>query len=83
MLELRAFVLALMIASATLLAQEPKPNPPLGPAATPARAEIRQAWTGTEVGYICRRGLIAAMGLSDPPPAAALAELHETIEAPL
>ena len=49
----------------------------------PERAEIRQAWTGTEVGYICRRGLIAAMGLADPPPASALAELHETIEAPL
>ncbi|WP_156681243.1 phosphotransferase family protein [Sphingomonas profundi] len=49
----------------------------------PRLAEIRQAWTATEVGYICRRGLIAAMGLSDPPPAAALAELHETIEAPL
>jgi aminoglycoside phosphotransferase (APT) family kinase protein len=49
----------------------------------PALAEIRQAWTGTEVGYICRRGLLAAMGLSDPPPAHALAELHETIEAPL
>lgn len=49
----------------------------------PGLAEIRQAWTGTEVGYICRRGLIAAMGLSDPPPATALAELHETIEAPL
>lgn len=49
----------------------------------PQLAEIRQAWTGTEVGYICRRGLIAAMGLSDPPPASALAELHETIEAPL
>ncbi len=49
----------------------------------PELAEIRQAWTGTEVGYICRRGLIAAMGLSDPPPASALAELHETIEAPL
>lgn len=49
----------------------------------PELAEIRQAWTGTEVGYICRRGLIAAMGLSTPPPASALAELHETIEAPL
>lgn len=49
----------------------------------PQLAEIRQAWTGTEVGYICRRSLIAAMGLSDPPPASALAELHETIEAPL
>lgn len=49
----------------------------------PKLAEIRQAWTGTEVGYICRRGLVAAMGLSDPPPASALAELHETIEAPL
>lgn len=49
----------------------------------PAIAEIRQAWTGTEVGYICRRALIAALGLSDPPPASALAELHETIEAPL
>ncbi|WP_169805654.1 phosphotransferase family protein [Novosphingobium rosa] len=49
----------------------------------PALAEIRQAWTGTEVGYICRRGLLAAMGLSEPPPAHALAELHETIEAPL
>lgn len=50
---------------------------------SPSLAEIRQAWTGTEVSYICRRGLIAAMGLSDPPPARALAELHETIEAPL
>jgi aminoglycoside phosphotransferase (APT) family kinase protein len=49
----------------------------------PELAEIRQGWTGTEVGYICRRGLIAALGLSDPPPANALAELHETIEAPL
>jgi len=49
----------------------------------PKLAEIRQAGTGTEVGYICKRGLIATMGLSDPPPAIALAELHETVEAPL
>ena len=49
----------------------------------PKLTEARQAWTATEVGYICRRGLIAAMGLSDPPPASALAELHETVEAPL
>lgn len=49
----------------------------------PGMAEIRQAWTGTEVSYICRRGLLAAMGLSEPPPANALAELHETVEAPL
>ena len=49
----------------------------------PDAAEARQGWTATEVSYICRRGLIAAMGLSDPPPANALAELHETIEAPL
>lgn len=49
----------------------------------PKLAEARQAWTATEVSYICRRGLIAAMGLSEPPPASALAELHETVEAPL
>lgn len=49
----------------------------------PELAEIRQAWTGTEVGYICRRGLAAALALTEPPPARALAELHETIEAPL
>jgi len=49
----------------------------------PALAEIRQAWTATEVGYVCRQSMIAAMGLSSPPPASALAELHETIEAPL
>jgi aminoglycoside phosphotransferase (APT) family kinase protein len=49
----------------------------------PELAEIRQAWTGTEVGHVCRQGLLAAMGLSDPPPASVLAELHESIEAPL
>ncbi len=49
----------------------------------PDAAEPRQAWTGTEVGYICRRSLIGAMGLSEPLPAAVLAQLHETIEAPL
>jgi aminoglycoside phosphotransferase (APT) family kinase protein len=49
----------------------------------PERAEIRQAWTATEVGHVCRRSLIAAMGLSQPPPASVLAEFHETIEAPL
>lgn len=49
----------------------------------PELAEPRQAWTGTEVGYICRQGLIAAMGLSEPLPATVLAQLHETIEAPL
>lgn len=49
----------------------------------PLLAEPRQAWTGTEVGYICRRSLIAAMGLSEPLSPAILAQLHETIEAPL
>jgi aminoglycoside phosphotransferase (APT) family kinase protein len=49
----------------------------------PDRAEIRQAWTATEVGHVCRRSLIAAMGLTRPPPASVLAEFHETIEAPL
>jgi aminoglycoside phosphotransferase (APT) family kinase protein len=49
----------------------------------PNLAEIRQAWTGTEVGHVCKRSLIAAMGLSVPPPASVLAEFHETIEAPL
>ena len=42
MLELHASVLALMSASATLLAQEPKPFPPREPATTPARVEIRE-----------------------------------------
>jgi aminoglycoside phosphotransferase (APT) family kinase protein len=51
--------------------------------AAPDRAEIRQAWTATEVGHVCRRALIAAMGLTSPPPASVLAEFHETIEAPL
>jgi aminoglycoside phosphotransferase (APT) family kinase protein len=51
--------------------------------AAPERAEIRQAWTATEVGHVCRRSLIAAMGLTRPPPASVLAEFHETIEAPL
>lgn len=49
----------------------------------PMLAEIRQAWTGTEVGHVCRQGLLAAMGLSEPPTAAVLAQFHESIEAPL
>jgi hypothetical protein len=47
----------------------------------PELAEIRQAWTATEVGHVCRLGLVAAMGLSAPPPASVLAEFHVSIEA--
>ena len=49
----------------------------------PKLAEIRQAWTATEVAHVCKRGLLAAMGLSAPPTASQLAEFHETVEAPL
>jgi len=49
----------------------------------PLLAEIRQAWTATEVGHVCRQAMLAAMGLAEPPPASVLAEFHESIEAPL
>jgi len=50
---------------------------------TPRLAEIRQAWTATEVGHVCKRSLLAAMGVTAAPAASVLAEFHETIEAPL
>lgn len=43
-------------------------------------ATIRQAWTGTEVLYLGKRGLAAAMGLAPPLPPAWYAELNETVE---
>lgn len=46
----------------------------------PRLADIRQAWTGTEVAYLCKRGLLAAMGLCAPPPEAAMVEMHASVE---
>jgi aminoglycoside phosphotransferase (APT) family kinase protein len=49
--------------------------------ANPAKGEIRQTWTGTEVSYVCKRGLLAAMGLSEPPPAQVVTiEMHASVE---
>ena len=54
-----------------------------GNAATSVRkgagAHIRQAWTGTEVLYIGKRFLAAAMGWMPPPPASHFGELNESI----
>lgn len=49
----------------------------------PRLSDVRQGWTATEVGHVCRQGLLAAMGLAPPPLASVLAEFHESIEAPL
>lgn len=43
-------------------------------------AHIRQAWTGTEVAYVGKRILAAAMGLAPPLPATRFAELNRTME---
>jgi aminoglycoside phosphotransferase (APT) family kinase protein len=50
---------------------------------SPELAEVRQAWTATEVGHVCRMGVLAAMGIAPAPSQRVLAEFHETIEAPL
>jgi aminoglycoside phosphotransferase (APT) family kinase protein len=42
-------------------------------------AHIRQAWTGTEVAYVGKRILAAAMGLAPPLPATRFAELNKTL----
>lgn len=42
-------------------------------------AHIRQAWTGTEVAYVGKRILAAAMGLAPPLPATRFAELNKTM----
>ncbi len=42
-------------------------------------ATIRQAWTGTEVVYLGKRGLAAAMGLAPPIDFAWFAEMNETV----
>lgn len=44
------------------------------------KANVRQVWTGTEVAFIGKRLLAAAVGLGDPPPAEWFAELNQTIE---
>ncbi|MDR2857090.1 MAG: phosphotransferase family protein [Novosphingobium sp.] len=46
----------------------------------PARADVRMAWTGTEVGHVCRQGVLAAMGLRAPPTAQMLADFHLSVE---
>lgn len=45
-----------------------------------AVADVRMAWTGTEVGHVCRQGMLAAMGLREPPTAQMLAEFHLSVE---
>lgn len=50
---------------------------------TPELAEIKQAWTGTEVGHVCRQGMLAAMGLREPPTAEMLADFHLSVESEL
>lgn len=47
---------------------------------TPELAEVRQAWTGTEVAHICRQGVLAAMGLREPPTPEMLADFHLSVE---
>lgn len=48
--------------------------------ANPALAEVRMAWTSTEVGHVCRQGMLAAMGLREPPTARMLADFHLSVE---
>ena len=48
--------------------------------ANAAGADVRMAWTGTEVGHISRQGMLAAMGLREPPTAQMLAEFHLSVE---
>lgn len=50
---------------------------------TPQLAEIKQAWTGTEVGHVCRQGMLAAMGLREPPTPEMLADFHLSVESQL
>lgn len=46
----------------------------------PAQADVRMAWTSTEVGHVCRQGMLAAMGLREPPTAQMLADFHLSVE---
>ncbi len=43
-------------------------------------ADIRKAWTGTEVYHFAKRALAAAIGLAPPPPPTWLHELNETVK---
>jgi aminoglycoside phosphotransferase (APT) family kinase protein len=43
-------------------------------------AHIRQAWTGTEVAYVGKRIMAAAMGLAPSLPASRFAELNKSVE---
>lgn len=46
----------------------------------PAGADVRMAWTATEVGHVSRQGMLAAMGLREAPTASMLADFHLSVE---